>query len=504
MKTNEERAAQNLQRNNEANLFAKPHSELGNRAVVAQPAQERLSNTIKPAQNVSGNTIQVNNVSIAVSVLSTFLLRIANNACAFMVGIYLASKEVNAPLWTVGIVITSFYITELTLSPIMGALSDKRGRKIFMLLGPIIGIAAVQIHPLTTMVVIIMLGRLVEGLAAATAVPSTLGYLSDVTEGKPARRGRIMTFFEVATIVGIALGQSLGGPLWDAFGPNGFRLLSVVYIIVLVITYFFMQDSIHVERTGEKQHFSFKDYVPLLTNRYVISFIPAWIALNAIAGCWLDFVPFLLKSQPDRVLSYPHQLLVAGYSAKEASLILFFYGVAFAVGMGLWSFVFGKIRKTTIMLFALAGVTAATITLVIINNFDKNDWSHTPIADLPQHADKLHNLALPLPLFIGLMVVLIVGVMLESGFTPAALAHLADISSLFPKERGALMGLYSVLLGLGQLAGGWLGGPFSQLWGFNGMLALTFILLVVSFATIIIVRRTGGDQLNFDTVREQA
>jgi predicted MFS family arabinose efflux permease len=85
--------------------------------------------------------------------------------------------------------------------------------------------------------------------------------------------------------------------------------------------------------------------------------------------------------------------------------------------------------------------------------------------------------------------------MLESGFTPAALAHLADISSLFPEKRGVLMGLYSVLLGVGQLAGGWLGGPFVETWGFNGILYLTFILIALSVFTVLMVRRSGGDQL---------
>ncbi len=466
--------------------------------------QERTTFSSSQAVPTPPSQIQVRTRSIVVSILATFLIRIASNATAFMVGIYLQSKEVNAPLWTVGIVITCFYITELLLAPVMGALSDKRGRKLFMILGPAIGIVAVQIHPLTTMVVIIMAGRLVEGLAAATAIPSTLGYLSDVTEGNPVRRGRIMTFFEVATVVGIALGQAAGGPLWDTFGPNGFRFLSLIYIVVMVITYFLMEDSSQVGTRSQSEHSSFSQYWTLLTNKYVISFIPAWIALNAIAGSWLDFVPSLLKSQPEAVLKYPGQLLVAGYKGSQASMILLIYGIAFAVGMGLWSLVFGRLRKTTIMLIALGGLTVATVCLFIINGLDTKDWRGTAEAALPTNAQDLHLVTMPLPLVITIVIILLIGIMLESGFTPAALAHLADISSLFPEKRGVLMGLYSVLLGVGQLAGGWLGGPFVQIWGFNGIVYLTVILLAISFYTVILVRKHGGDQIGSGGGKHQA
>ena len=40
-----------------------------------------------------------------------------------------------------------------------------------------------------------------------------------------------------------------------------------------------------------------------------------------------------------------------------------------------------------------------------------------------------------------------------SGATPAALGLLADITESYPADRGAIMGLYSVFLGVGQILG---------------------------------------------------
>jgi MFS family permease len=87
--------------------------------------------------------------------------------------------------------------------------------------------------------------------------------------------------------------------------------------------------------------------------------------------------------------------------------------------------------------------------------------------------------------------VLIVGLFVVSGFTPVALAYLAEISGTRVEHRGAVMGLYSVFLGLGQFIGSGLGGVFIT-WtgmGFNGLILGTFILGVIAFACVMWLRR---------------
>ena len=69
---------------------------------------------------------------------------------------------------------------------------------------------------------------------------------------------------------------------------------------------------------------------------------------------------------------------------------------------------------------------------------------------------------------------------MEAGFTPAAFSHLAELTAPMDGSRGAAMGLYSVILGAGQLMGNLLGGPFAARWQMNGVLALTAVLAVVS------------------------
>ncbi len=75
-----------------------------------------------------------------------------------------------------------------------------------------------------------------------------------------------------------------------------------------------------------------------------------------------------------------------------------------------------------------------------------------------------------------LIVLLLIGMFVESGFTPAALTYLAEIAEEQAQDRGSVMGVYSVLLSVGQLAGTALAGPFAAAAGFNGLITLTGLL----------------------------
>ena len=81
------------------------------------------------------------------------------------------------------------------------------------------------------------------------------------------------------------------------------------------------------------------------------------------------------------------------------------------------------------------------------------------------------------------------GVLVASGFTPAALAYLADLSEERAEHRGAVMGLYSVTLGLGQLLGGTLGGAFAGWASVNGLILLTILLGSIALLTVLGLHR---------------
>ena len=89
------------------------------------------------------------------------------------------------------------------------------------------------------------------------------------------------------------------------------------------------------------------------------------------------------------------------------------------------------------------------------------------------------------PLLIGLGA----GIFVIAGATPAALGMLADLSEAFPRDRGAVMGLYSVFLALGQIAGAFVGAFAAELWAFDGILVATLVLLGIALLPLSRLRR---------------
>src|ERR1051325_3551950 len=131
--------------------------------------------------------------SLAAVIVGTLILRLSSQTMGQMLQYYLTTISDNYfPIsYTArGFIIAAFFIPELFGSPLLGSLSDRYGRKLFIMLGPILGAVAVLITSVTTAVWLLVFTRLLEGLSTASSVPATLGYISDVTTGRPKLRAR--------------------------------------------------------------------------------------------------------------------------------------------------------------------------------------------------------------------------------------------------------------------------------------------------------------------------
>ena len=91
-----------------------------------------------------------------------------------------------------------------------------------------------------------------------------------------------------------------------------------------------------------------------------------------------------------------------------------------------------------------------------------------------------HGADLPVALTLALMVPVVSGLFVLAGATPAALGLLADMSEPYPRDRGAIMGLYSVFLALGQISGSIAGGTAAEVAGIDGLLLATLVMLAIA------------------------
>ncbi|MFN8533746.1 MAG: MFS transporter [Dehalococcoidia bacterium] len=396
---------------------------------------------------------------LTVGIVGNLVLRIASNSTGLMLGLYL--QHINQTVYPisateVGMFAVTFYLAELTLAPVFGTMSDRRGRRLFMLLGSLFGLVAVVMTGLTTVLVILLVTRLLEGLSTASSAPAILGLLSTETDDDAAKRGRSMAFFEVATIIGIAGGATAGGHIWAWLGSNGFFFVAGIYALSLVI-FLFIREHPTTRRT---HHVGPGRFFQLITTPRVLRFAPAWLAVNAIVGIWFSHGVFQFSKHPD-----PQQFL-SGLSGPVVGNFFGVFGLFFLVGCVLWGFLYARFSRPTLMLLALSGIFIDVAALYLLNRYGH----------------------LGAPLLPVLVAILLGAVLIWSGFTPAALGYLAEIAESFPKERGTIMGFYSIFLGGGQLLGGLLGGPFADARGVNGLILLTFLVGLVALVTVLLLR----------------
>jgi MFS family permease len=63
------------------------------------------------------------------------------------------------------------------------------------------------------------------------------------------------------------------------------------------------------------------------------------------------------------------------------------------------------------------------------------------------------------------------------------------MSERFPTDRGAIMGLYSVFLAVGQIVGSLIGGYAAEWHGMDGLLVATIALLLIALLPVGQLRR---------------
>jgi MFS family permease len=437
--------------------------------------------------------------SIVAVLLGTFTLRFSTGLTGGLLVYYLAElPDYGGPsvsATTVGLLTATYFGAELLLSPGFGVLSDRFGAHRLMQWGPVFGAVAVILTALTTNLVLLGVTRWLEGMAAAASIPSILGYIALATAHDESLRGRTVSRFEAATLAGIGAGIVAAGWLYD---PNGlglrsgaFFLNAGIYVGSLLIYRYGVaelhhgQDPASLDRSAgipdpaggagteadegpppldsaelRPRHFDLGRYVRLMRAPQVWLLAPTWIALNAVLGAWTTQSVFQLVREPsDR---FGDQLLMGGFEPVQVSIGLAVAGVIFFAGLFYWGGRFGTLRRTTIIGVGLAGAMVMVLAAFGLN----------------------HAIGWGVPAQVGLAAVAAAGLFVMAGATPAALGLLADISESHPGDRGAIMGLYSVFLGLGQIIGALASGTAADWAGIDGLLLASLVLLVIAVLPI--------------------
>jgi len=143
-------------------------------------------------------------------------------------------------IW-LGIIFSSFSISRTIFMPIIGRLSDRSGRKLFLCIG-------LLIYSITSLgyiwagdVAQLTLVRLIQGSASGMIIPIAQAYVGDISPER--KEGTWMGYFNAAFFTGFGFGPLLGGVLTDHFGMNvAFYIMGGLNMLALLVAVLFLPE----------------------------------------------------------------------------------------------------------------------------------------------------------------------------------------------------------------------------------------------------------------------
>jgi len=190
----------------------------------------------------------------------------------------------------------------------------------------------------------------------------------------------------------------------------------------------------------------------------VRSLAPVWLCVNAIVGLWLGpTLAFLLTERS----SGQYLDGIFRDSPSQIGWLLLGYSIIFGTGLFGWSFVLPRIPIRTALRLSLTAMLPVCLGIYAINHSAR--WT----------MDVRWSVIAATALLI----------MVESGFTPAALAWLAQSLGV-DAGKGASMGIYSVLLSLGAIGGSLLAGVLGKKLQVDGLLLGTGALAICALVLL--------------------
>jgi MFS family permease len=126
-------------------------------------------------------------------------------------------QELGASSVAIGFAFAAFSIPRIIGSPLLGYLSDRIGRRRFIILG-LLGFTVVSfLYIIAETIWHLAAVRFVQGMAATMVLPVAQAYIGDITP--LGKEGKYINLFSSSMFIGLAIGPLLGGTLgalWSA------------------------------------------------------------------------------------------------------------------------------------------------------------------------------------------------------------------------------------------------------------------------------------------------
>ena len=189
---------------------------------------------------------------------------------------------------TIGIFFASFPLAQMVFMPLISRLSDRHGRKMFMVLG-LLGSSLLSLwYVYAPNMLYLTLGRFLQGAAVALTLPIATAYVGDIAPAE--KRGTLMGIFNLSMTSSIGLGPLVGGWLSDQYGMEfSFYWMCLLNALACGLVLVLLPSSHSTGKAAVRQ----ASYRQLLA-RPRVKGLALYRVVNTIQmGLWFSFLPLL-------------------------------------------------------------------------------------------------------------------------------------------------------------------------------------------------------------------
>jgi len=341
-----------------------------------------------------------------------------------------------------GIIVSIYsYVNAIGIIP-AGIISDRWGRRTFLVIGLIISTLSPFLYPLARDIVTLNLVRILHGLGSALFIPTALAVVTDISSD--GEHGKSIGWYSLSAQLGLMAGPMAGGFILEHFGfEAAFYTCSLTPLLALIFVSTRMHALPHIPK---HKNLDAGNSWQWLADRGAIISIVSLIMIAIGSSAVSTFIPL-----------YVHQF---GISEAGAGMIItscYISSAALRVPSGLMADKYGNAPLIFI------GVIICAAGIGLISAF------HTLIA-----------LA---------VVTLIFGAGMGLSM-PAALSWLAQLSP--PDKRGLSMGLGSAAFQVGLALGSTVLGMVTENNGFTTMYLSAGSVIALSALFILVAYKYGN------------
>lgn len=262
-------------------------------------------------------------------------------------------ESFNAGGQVYGMLIAGFALAQFIFSPIAGDLSDKHGRKPFIIAGLVIFGLANVLLAVAGSVFFLFIARFLCGFGAALVMPPIMAFVADITT--PEERGKGMGMLGASISLGFTIGPGIGGALSAVNLVFPFYFAGVSAVIAAIISYLVLPNvkTAVLLAEGEpvlKRENLFKQMLRSTKTSYFMFLIIVFVFSFGISNFQATISLYLDEK--------------FNYSPFDISLILVVGGIA---GVILQMFVIDKLfKRYGEMLVILINLVIASISTLLI------------------------------------------------------------------------------------------------------------------------------------------